>query len=113
MLLTYFKCQSMIGKKNKKKLCYKTYLYYYKEEDVFAVRHHNTDILTINRNDWFTYNNGGWYSVTTKSRLNDYGPIRIYQSDFIWYVYSRDHSFEYENGMIFDKEGNRVLKERG
>jgi hypothetical protein len=40
----------------------------------FAVRLHNTDILTIRPDDSFVVDTDGWLTVTTKDRLNTFAP---------------------------------------
>ena len=50
-----------------------------------AIRLHTTDILTF-QNGRCTYNSGGWRTVTTKDRMNTYGPARITQAAGIWYI---------------------------
>lgn len=54
--------------------------------DAFAVRLHSTDILTIERGGAYTYDSGGWRTATTKDRMNEYGPLRIYQHRGEWFV---------------------------
>ena len=52
----------------------------------FAIRLHDTDIVTIHKSGAYTLNSGGWKTATTKARLNDYAPIRISQDKGQWYV---------------------------
>jgi len=56
--------------------------------DHFAVRLHNTDVVRIYPDGW-SLHTGGYSTVTTKDRLNKYGPLTIYQRDWIWYVAGR------------------------
>jgi hypothetical protein len=39
-----------------------------------AIRLHNTDILTFESDGDITVNTGGWHTVTTRSRINDFIP---------------------------------------
>lgn len=39
----------------------------------YAVRLYNTDVVTIHPNGAYTFSDGGWYTVTTKERMNGYG----------------------------------------
>lgn len=50
-----------------------------------AIRLHTTDILTF-KDGRCTYNSGGWRTITTKDRMNQYGPARITQAAGIWYI---------------------------
>ena len=52
--------------------------------DPIALRLHNTDILTYTP-EGITYNTGGWQTVTTKARMNDYGPLYLTQKAHRWY----------------------------
>lgn len=72
----------------------------------FVIRLHDTDIITItgiaylpdkelylddsslSYSSIYTLNTGGYYTATTKDRLNRYTPhnITVYQKDFDWYV---------------------------
>jgi len=53
-----------------------------------AIRFHKTDIITTLKNqegeDVCILNSGGWNTVTTKKRINDFGPVRIFSSSGKW-----------------------------
>ena len=51
-----------------------------------AVRLHQTDILTFSPDGAVTYNSGGWRTVTTKDRMNEYGPARIWSDRGTWHI---------------------------
>ena len=61
------------------------------DEDVSKVFLHGNHIATVD-DDSITLYDGGWQSVTTKSRLNaildEFGMDgeRVFQKDFVWYV---------------------------
>lgn len=46
----------------------------------YAVRLHSTDVVTINPDGTYALNTGGWLTVTTKDRINDYSPARVYSA---------------------------------
>ena len=58
----------------------------FKRGNDYAIRFHYTDVVTIHADGTFTLNAGSWQSVTTKARMNEYAPVRIYQKDFNWFV---------------------------
>ncbi len=65
-----------------------------RDPDGIAVRYHETDVVTYHRVGWndeeyVTLNSGGWRTVTTKARMNEYGPVPIWQRDGLWYVGGR------------------------
>jgi hypothetical protein len=63
---------------------------------IYSVRYHNTDILTFWPDGRIGVNNGGFFTVTTKARLNEYGPISFYQRRGTWYFMhdGREHQFD-------------------
>ena len=66
-----------------------------------AIRLHQTDIIRMNDEGEFIVNTGGWHSVTTKARLNEYLPIGIYQKKGTWY---------WEHGDAF-RDGDKITLE--
>ncbi len=58
-----------------------------RRNDAIAIRLHQTDILTFNPDGSMVANSGGWKTVTTKARLNEYLPngYGISQSKGVWY----------------------------
>ena len=62
-----------------------------------AVYDHNTNALKLNT--------GGWYSVTTKSRLNAIlqgliGCASVYQKNFNWFLNYNNQTHDFMDGMI-------------
>ena len=65
-----------------------------------AVYDHNTQALKLNT--------GGWYSVTTKSRLNAIldqliTGARVYQKAFDWYLSYNNSTHDFMDGMILSQ----------
>lgn len=71
----------------------------------YAVRLHNTDIVTIHPDDTYTLNTGGWNTVTTKDRINKYAPGYVTQRQGIWYL--TDGSL-FEDGVVIDAQGHAL-----
>lgn len=46
---------------------------------------HNT-IVVSEKNGVYTLNSGGWRTNTTKDRINQYSPARVYQRNSLWYI---------------------------
>jgi len=84
----------------------------YKDGTV-AYRLHNTNVVTIKKNGDVILNTGGWWSATTKERINKYIPIdqSIAQRDFVWYI----NGEQYYDGISFNKDGDKIedIKEYG
>lgn len=77
-------------------------------------RHHLTDVVIRHTDGTFTLNTGGHHSSTTKERINDYSPVRIYQKNYEWYMPRRaeDGSYDWKATPIPFVDGMRV-NERG
>lgn len=63
---------------------------------------HDTDILTFMPDGRVRYNTGGWQTSTTKACMNAYGPARIHQHHFQWYITFAGQVEEYYNGITFN-----------
>lgn len=53
---------------------------------IFKVRLHETDILRFYSGQQIALATGGWFTVTTKSRLNEFGPLGIFADRGVWSV---------------------------
>ncbi len=82
----------------------------YTREDMMRVRFHYTDVVSWNDKE-IILNTGGWFSATTKTRMNqasrqfDLG-YSVYSKDYQWYV----HQAGAESDILFD--GNTVTLTR-
>ena len=92
------------GDKNSKKIANNTYLKRYDNGNI-AVRLHKTDIILFKPNGAIELNSGGWKTVTTKARMNEFLPQQygIHQEKGVWYVslnsnYSKDLIFK--DGLV-------------
>jgi len=96
------------GDKNSKKVANNTYLKRY-DDGTIAVRLHQTDIIQYKPNGTIILNSGGWKTVTTKARMNEFlpNPYGILQEKGVWYVqitpdgWSKD--LIYNDGMKLTK----------
>jgi hypothetical protein len=80
----------------------------FKRGDDYVIRLHSTDIVLIHADGTYTLDSGGWRTLTTKSRMNDYTPATIAQERGIWYVRNGswdDPAAMYEDGMKVDANG--------
>ena len=85
-----------LSETRKRKLGNNTYLVV-RDDGGFGVRLHNTEVV-IHYEDQIVLDTGGWYSVTTKARMNEYTPFHICQKDYDWYV----DDMPYEDNMIIE-----------
>jgi hypothetical protein len=69
----------------------------YKKDGILRVTYHNTVIVEVAPNGDITLNSGGWWTQTTKTRMNqaasqfDLG-YHVYQEDSQWYVKTYPYS---------------------
>lgn len=66
------------------------------ERITIAVRLHSTHIVRFYEDGRVTLHTGGWQTVTTKDRLNEFITSRIYQKNHNWYVVGHDASGAYD-----------------
>lgn len=64
---------------------------------------HNTQVVTIHEDGTYMLYSGGWRTVTTKDRMNQYCPYRVTQRKGEWSVSywdgDRRHTVEYFDHM--------------
>ena len=83
-----------------------TFVEYNSNTNCSTVVLHRTAIATYDHNtNALKLNTGGWYSVTTKSRLNAIlqgiiGCASVYQKQFDWYLSYNNQTVDFWDGMI-------------
>lgn len=70
---------------NGKPLCNNTRLFR-RGEDCYAVRFHDTDVVTLWRDGRVTLDTGGWTTMSTKDRISSFGPVRVDSERGTWYI---------------------------
>jgi len=105
-MLTYVEAKRLLAKRPIRKLARNTYLRA-EGEDV-VVKFWDTDIITIDKEGIYTLNTSGYRTLTTKDRLNEFGPARVSQEKGIWYI--RDAVFA--DGIKLSADG-KVLSGQG
>ena len=75
------------GKTNKdtRKVGNNTYAYIQADGSV-AIELHGTNVVVIYLDDSVMLNSGGWRTSTTKDRINQYSPVKVYQKKFEWFL---------------------------
>ena len=89
----------------------------------FGIRLHGNLIARLDYSSIILYT-AGWYTFTTKSRLNDILqdnniPFKIYQENYKWYIWGnyngnyptndyRQNRMEFYNGITFVKSSNQT-----
>lgn len=78
----------------------------------YAIQLHDTCVVIIHADGMYTLHSGGWRTVTTKARINEFSPAIVYQKDFVWYLMYWDNgereSIEFYEGIRVDSEGRPI-----
>jgi hypothetical protein len=100
----YKKARTFKGEK-RKKLERNTYLL--KEGEDYCVRLHQTIVVRIQPDNTCILNSGGWFTPTTKDRINRFSPkeIGLSQSNKVWYL---NNGSEYFDGIIVTENGQVI-----
>lgn len=64
-----------------------------RDHDQIAVRLHDTDVVTYLPNGSITLNTGGWFTVTTKARINEFSPFGVSSTRGEWSVAIRNRHY--------------------
>jgi hypothetical protein len=97
--MTHFEAIKMVHgktKRNSRKVGNNTYAEILPDGSV-GIALHGTTVVRIHPDNSATLNSGGWHTVTTKDRINQYSPVRVYQRKGQWYLESGE---EYEDGVV-------------
>jgi len=91
----------------------------YRENGSIAVRLHKTDVLTYDLGGNVVFDSGGWQTVTTKSRMNTFGPTGygISQTNHVWHLYRYGQTLangnnprvRYFDGLELDPKAGTIL----
>jgi len=76
-----------------------------KDGDDYVIRYHQTYVVRIHANGFYTLKSGGWKTMTTKKRINEYSSANLYQRDFEWYLAD---GTEFHDGIIVDRNGKEA-----
>lgn len=61
---------------------------------------HSTYVVKIHPDNTYTLQTGGWQTVTTKDRINQYSPVRVYQRKYEWFVKLNGKEYPFMEGMV-------------
>lgn len=84
-MLTFQQCETRLGSKDRVKLKNNTVLVRL-DADRFGVTLHSTVVVEVRRDGSYKLDSGGWLTVTTKARMNEFSPARVYQKKHAWFV---------------------------
>lgn len=99
-----------MGGKDRRKLCHNTYIERHPGE--YRVLYHETYIVVYRDNGDIVLSNGGWFTPTTKDRIDTLTPARVWQDKGRWYVrypYTSwdgdDPVYVFADGMVLHPDG--------
>lgn len=100
--MTHSEAVSMVrGKRNasRRKVGNNTYAEILHDNSV-GIMLHSTYVVKIHPDNTYTLQTGGWQTLTTKDRINQYSPVRVYQRNYEWFVKINDKEFPFMEGMV-------------
>ena len=74
---------------------------------VLMVTYHSTPVVKVINDRYVVLNNGGYYTSTTKRRMNQASlqyslGFQVYQVNYEWYVSIGEEVAPYHNGIVID-----------
>lgn len=83
--MNYEKASQLLTGRNhdSRKLANNTYLV--RAINAFAIRLHNTNVVTFYADGSVMFNSGGWRTSTTKERMN-IGDFQVCQKNYDWFI---------------------------
>lgn len=100
--MTHAEAVSMVrGKRNsnRRKIGNNTYAEILHDNSV-GIMLHSTYVVKIHPDNTYTLQTGGWQTVTTKDRINQYSPVRVYQRNYEWFVKINGKEYPFMEGMV-------------
>jgi hypothetical protein len=102
----YIQALNFLGDKETRKLCNNTTLHKYRD-GTLAIQLHWTDVISFKPNRDTVFDTGGWRSVTTKDRINEFSEYSVYSKKGEWVVRSKDETeYLFERGMVIKADGS-------
>jgi hypothetical protein len=76
------------------------------DEDTIVVRYHGTNVVTYYSDGTCMLLTHGYHTVTTKARINDFSPARVYQKNYEWFIFCpNDYHERFVEGMVIGPNG--------
>lgn len=100
--MNYIEVEKQLQGRNKlsRKIANNTYLI--RHDNYLALRYHSTEVVKFYPDNSIVLDNGGWFTSTTKERINMAIGNKLYQSKGVWYI----GNLRYQNGMKI--QGNKI-----
>lgn len=85
--------------------------YIFNRDGVFCIMYHHTDIVSVDKENTYYIENGGWFTRTTLDRMNRYLPIRFWQKNNRWYYTLNGKLIEFTGTCTITQEELREDRE--
>jgi hypothetical protein len=105
---TFAEAAAFLGNRATRRLANNTWLRRDGADCVLTL--HGNPIITYHPGGGVTLRSGGWRSVTTKRRLNQFAPVQVWQRRREWFVAAGGAEAPFRDGMRIDAHG-RILPE--
>ncbi len=78
-------------------------------DGVMRVSYHSTPVVTVYPNGRIDLDSGGWFTVTTKTRMNQASNqfglgFKVFQKDFRWFVDVDGHTIDWQEAAVYGGE---------
>ena len=98
---TFDEADKFLGSKDEKKIGNNTVLHRIRDGKEIAVSLHNTDVVVFFQNGTRGLYSGGYYSTTTKERINQFTNGYVSQKKYKWFYTDKNGEVEkFYNGII-------------
>lgn len=106
-MTSYTAAAEYLGKKSDRPLSGRSSRLIRRAEDRIAVRYHDTDVVTYHADGRIVLDSGGYQTSTTKARIAEYAPIRIWQTRGLWYLSSgpKNQTVLFADGVTLFEDG--------
>ncbi len=91
MINTYASAADYLGRKIDRPLSGRSTRLQRRDDDTIAVRYHYTDVVTYHADGPTVLYSGGYHTMTTKSRMNEYTQANVVQANGVWYLVDRPY----------------------
>jgi hypothetical protein len=105
-MTTYSSLNAQLAGRNAQRCKLANNTYAERRGEAIAIRLHATDILTFNPDGSIVANTGGWKTLTTKDRFNQFLPVRIWQKAGRWFLGDNGKTVEFADGLTIQADGS-------
>jgi hypothetical protein len=108
--LNYDTLKEELGNRESKKIGHNTLLSKTDFNEI-GIRYHSTYIIKIDPTNIIKLDTKGWWTKTTKDRLNQFLNCRgvsIYQEKDMWYIRGNNGTFKYDDGIMVTEDGDII-----